>query len=352
MINYHEHILREDEEARTALRILDKLSTSISRTLFIVDANSKMVGSLSDGDIRRGLLNGLEISVPVSSFMNHSFRSILESEDNVEVLKAHRLEDIKLIPLLNNEGLIVQILDLRKTRTLLPVTALIMAGGKGERLRPYTDHIPKPMLKIGDKPIIEHTVDRLISFGICEIFISVKYLKEQIIDFLGDGSAKGIRIHYIEETEPLGTLGALALMPDIFHEDILVMNSDLLTNIDLEEFFQVYKSESACMAVASIPYQVNVPYAVLETKQNQVLSFIEKPSYTYYSNGGIYFMKTLLKEDLSKGDFYNATDMMDRIISDERKKLVHYPVLGYWLDIGRHQDFVKAQEDIKHLSLY
>jgi dTDP-glucose pyrophosphorylase len=352
MINYHEHILRENVDARTALRVLDKLSTSISRTLFIVDASNKMVGSLSDGDIRRGLLNGLEISVPVSSFMNNSFRFILESEDNVEVLKAHRLEDIKLIPVLNNKGLIVQILDLRKIRTLLPVSALIMAGGKGERLRPYTDHVPKPMLKIGDKPIIEHTIDRLISFGISEIFVSVKYLKEQIIAYLGDGSSKGIHIHYIEESEPLGTLGALALMPDIIHEDILVMNSDLLTNIDLEEFFQVYKSEGACMGVASIPYQVNVPYAVLETKQNQVLSFIEKPSYTYYSNGGIYFMKTSLKEDIGKGDFYNATDMMDNIISDENKKLVHYPVLGYWLDIGRNQDFIKAQEDIKHLSLY
>jgi len=352
MINYQQHILRENEEARTALRILDKLSTSISRTLFIVDATNKMVGSLSDGDIRRGLLNGLEISVPVSSFMNNSFRFIREREDNVEALKAYRLEDIKLIPLINNEGHIVQILDLRKTRTLLPVSALIMAGGKGERLRPYTDHVPKPMLKIGDKPIIEHTIDRLISFGISEIFISVNYLKEQIISYIGDGSSKGIQIHYIEESEPLGTLGALALIPDIIHEDILIINSDLLTNIDLEEFFQVYKTEGASMGIASIPYQVDVPYAVLETKQNQVLSFIEKPSYTYYSNGGIYFMKSSLKANLAKGNFYNATDMMDNIISDESKKLVHYPVLGYWLDIGRHQDFIKAQEDIKHLSLY
>jgi dTDP-glucose pyrophosphorylase len=351
MINYQEHILRDNVEARTALGILDKLSTSINRTLFIIDDSNKMVGSLSDGDIRRGLLNGLEISVPVSAFMNTSFRFILESEDNVEVLKAHRLENIKLIPLLNNKGNIVQILDLWKTRTLLPVSALVMAGGKGERLKPYTDHVPKPMLKIGDKPIIEHTIDRLISFGISEIFVSVKYLKEQIMAYLGDGSSKGVKIYYIQESEPLGTLGAFAFMSDIAHEDILVMNSDLLTNIDLEEFFQVYKNEGACMGVASIPYQVNVPYAVLETKQNRVLSFVEKPSYTYYSNGGIYFMKTSLKAELFKGDFYNATDMMDKIISDENKKLVHYPILGYWLDIGRHHDFIKAQEDIKHLSL-
>jgi dTDP-glucose pyrophosphorylase len=351
MINYQEHIIRENEEARTALRILDKLSTSISRTLFIVDSNNKMVGSLSDGDIRRGLLSGLEISGPVSSFMNTAFRFIKESDDNVEVLKVHRREEIKLIPLLNNDGFIVQILDLRKTRTLLPVSALIMAGGKGERLRPYTEHVPKPMLKIGDKPIIEYTIDRLISFGIAEIYISVKYLKEQIMTYFGDGSSKGINIHYIEECEPLGTLGALALIPHIKHEDILVINSDLLTNIDLEEFFQVYKSEGACMGIASVPYQVKIPYAVLETEQNKILSFIEKPSYTYYSNGGIYFMKFSLKTNIVKGNFYNATDMMDSIISDGNKKLVHYPILCYWLDIGRHQDFIKAQDDIKHLSL-
>lgn len=352
MINFQQHILRENEEARTALRILDKLSTSISRTLFIVNANNKMVGSLSDGDIRRGLLNGLEISVPVGSFMNTSFKFIRENEDNVEALKRHRLEDIKLIPIIDSEDRIVQILDLTKTRTLLPVSALIMAGGKGERLRPYTDHVPKPMLKIGDKPIIEYTIDRLISFGISEIFISVEYLKEQIISYFGDGSSKGIHVHYIEESKPLGTLGALALTPEIIHEDILVINSDLLTNIDLEDFFRVYKTEGAAMGVASIPYQVNVPYAVLETKQNHVLSFVEKPSFTYFSNGGIYFMKSSLKTNFTKGNFYNATDMMDNIISDESKKLVHYPILGYWLDIGRHQDFIKAQEDIKHLSLY
>lgn len=351
MINYQEHILWENDEARTALRILDTLSTSVSRTLFIIDDNHRMVGSLTDGDIRRGLLNGLEISLPVKSFMNRSFRFILESEDNVEILKAHRLEDIKLIPLLDSGGHIVQILDLRKTRTLLPVSALIMAGGRGERLKPFTDHVPKPMLKIGDKPIIEHNIDRLISFGINEIFISVKYLKEQIISYLGDGSSKGVNIYYVEESEPLGTLGAFALMPEIIHEDILIMNSDLLTNIDFEEFFQAYKYEDACMAVASIPYQVNVPYAVLETRQNQVLSFIEKPSYTYYSNGGIYLLKASLKQNLAKGAFYNATDMMDDIISDKKGKLVHYPLLGYWLDIGRHQDYIKAQEDIKHLSL-
>jgi NDP-sugar pyrophosphorylase family protein len=233
---------------------------------------------------------------------------------------------------------------------MLPAAALIMAGGKGERLKPFTDTIPKPMLIVGDKPIIEHNIDRLISFGITEIFISVKYLKEQIMDYFGDGSTKGVSIKYIIEDTPLGTIGALSLIENIKHEDILVMNSDLLTNVDLEDFFEYYQSHSAEMAVASIPYVVNVPYAVLETNHHEVKSFIEKPSYTYYSNGGIYFLKFSLKSALKSNEFFDATDLMNFVIAKNQNALVHYPLLCYWLDIGKHQDYIKAQDDIKHLN--
>ncbi|NQX40283.1 Nucleotidyl transferase [Pedobacter steynii] len=350
MINFQEHIIYQGEEARSALRILDKLKNSISRTLFIVNTSNKMVGSLTDGDIRRGLLNGLEISQPIEAFMNKGFKSIHEHENNVQVIRSLREADLKLIPLLNDFGQITQVLDLTKTRTILPAAALIMAGGRGERLKPFTDTVPKPMLNVGGKPIIEHNIDRLIAFGISEIYISVKYLKEQIMDYFGDGSAKGVRIKYLIEEEPLGTLGALALIDGIGYDDILVMNSDLLTNIDFEDFFQFYQTQGAEMAVASIPYHVNIPYAVLETDHHHVASFIEKPTYTYYSNGGIYLLKFKLKSSFEKDSFFNATDLMDNIISDDNTALVHYPLLCYWLDIGKHQDFIKAQDDIKHLN--
>lgn len=350
MIDYQEHQLSDREDARTALRTLDRLSNSISRTLFIVGDDRKMVGSLTDGDIRRGLLNGLEISQSVKDFMNRSFKSLIENEDNVEQIKLLKKEDLELIPLLDQSGRIQKIVDLTQTITILPTSALIMAGGRGERLKPFTDVTPKPMLKIGNKPIIEYNIDRLISFGITEIFISVKYLKEQIMDYFGDGSQKGISIKYVVEDEPLGTLGALSLINETLYDDILVMNSDLLTNIDFEDFFRFYKNHSADMAVASIPYSVNIPYAVLETSQQFVKSFIEKPTYTYYSNGGIYLFKFSLKDTIQKRTFFNATDLMDNILANNSRHLVHYPVLCYWLDIGKHQDYIKAQEDIKHLN--
>jgi len=351
MFNYKEHILPENTEARTALRILDKLYNTISRTLFIVDDNNKMVGSLTDGDIRRGLLNDLEISHPVKEFMNKNFKCIYDGKDNVEVIKEFRALDLKLIPLLNQLREIIQIVDLTKTRNLLPLTALIMAGGRGIRLKPFTDTVPKPMLLIGNKPLLEHNIDRLIAFGVSDIFISVKYLKNQIMDYFGDGSSKGIRIYYIEEDEPLGTLGAMSLIEKISHDDILVMNSDLLTNIDFEDFYKFYKKENADMAIASIPYVINVPYAVLEINHHEVSSFTEKPTYTYYSNGGIYLLKFSLRKYIPKDEFSNATDFMDKILSEKNRKLIHYPLLGYWLDIGQHTDYIKAQDDIKHLKM-
>jgi dTDP-glucose pyrophosphorylase len=350
MIKHGEHIIDKDSQTRKALKALDDLLENSSRTLFVVDKNDKVVGSLTDGDIRRGLLNGLEIFQPIELFMNKEFKFLSDGIDNVDLIKAYRKADINLVPLLNEKFQLLQILDLKKIRTVLPVAALIVAGGRGERLRPFTDLIPKPMLKVEDKPILEHNIDRLISYGISEFYISVKYLKTQIMDYFGDGSTKNVRINYIEENEPLGTLGALSLIDKIDQEDILVMNSDVLTNIDFEDFYNFYKQEHATMALASVPYVVNIPYAVLETKDMNITSFVEKPAYTYYSNGGIYLLKFALKKHLQTNAFFNATDLMEKVILEKDCSLVHYPLLGYWLDIGKHQDYIKAQADIKHIN--
>lgn len=352
MIKYQEHIIRKDEKARAALKVLDELPNNVSRTIFVIDENNKLVGSLTDGDIRRGLLNGLEISYNVEVFMNTQFKFLYEKGKNVDLIEAYRKAGITLIPLLNDQHVLLQILDLKKTKTILPFAAFIVAGGRGERLRPFTDVVPKPMLKIGEKPILEYNIDHLITYGVSEFYISVKYLKEQIMDYFGDGSGKGVNITYIEENEPLGTLGALALIDNIKHEDILVMNSDLLTNIDFGDFYSFYQKNGATMALASVPYTVKIPYAVLEIKGQEVASFKEKPTYTYYSNSGIYLLKFALKKFVFKDKFFNATDMMDKVILEDDCSLVHYPILDYWLDIGKSEDYAKAQNDIKHLKFY
>ncbi|SMO61155.1 nucleotidyltransferase family protein [Solitalea koreensis] len=350
MKDIQKHIIAHTSSARDALRQLDNLPSLDERTLFVLDEDEKIVGSVTDGDIRRGLLNDKEISNQVMVFMNPGFKFLEEDMLDLGKIAEFRAKDIHLIPIINKSKHIVRLLDLKKQHSVIPVSALIMAGGRGERLRPLTDLTPKPMLKVGAKPIIEHNVDRLASFGIQEIYISVKYRGEQIERFFGDGSSKELQIKYIHEEQPLGTLGALGLIQEFKNEHVLVMNSDILTNIDYEDFYKFYLESGADLCIASIPYQVKIPYAVLETSDNTILSFKEKPTYTYYSNGGIYLMNKSLQEMVPESQLYNATDLMEEMIS-QGKKVAHYPVLNYWLDIGRHEDFLKAQEDIKHLKL-
>jgi dTDP-glucose pyrophosphorylase len=346
------HIINIAESAREALRILSSLPDKSSLTLFVVDDNELLKGTVTDGDIRRGLLNNLEISQCIGFFMNPDFKYVTNSLSYTLDLKDFRNQGLGLIPLLDINKKLLEIIDLKKRKAALPITALIMAGGRGERLKPLTDTLPKPMLLIGDKPIIEHNIDRLISFGVKNFYISVRYLKESIISYLGDGSSKGVKISYIEESNPLGTIGSITKLENIEHEDILVMNSDILTNIDFEDFYNSFINQNSDMMLASIPYSVAVPYAVLTIEDQFVQNFEEKPIYTYYSNGGIYLMKFSLKNKLEYDKCCNATDLMDMLLQENKNRLTHYPILGYWLDIGKHADYLKAQDDIKHINLY
>jgi dTDP-glucose pyrophosphorylase len=346
---YLEHIINDQSDARHALKMLEYIPQNNSRTLFVVNKNNELRGTVTDGDIRRGLLHGREIVDSIVSFMNTDFKVVKQDENIIQKIAETKKLGILFFPIVDDQNKILKILDLKSINTVIPATAVIMAGGRGERLRPFTDTVPKPMLIVGDKPIIEHNIDRLIKYGISDIVISVRYLSEVIMNYLGDGSSKGVNITYILEDDPLGTIGALGLIKGINTDHILLMNSDVLTNIDFEDFFNHYLNNNSSMCIASISYQVEVPYAVLDIKDNQILSFIEKPSYTYYSSAGIYFLNKELQNFIPRNKFYNATDLMQNLIS-KGKKVIHYPMLNYWLDIGKHQDFMKAQEDVKHLN--
>ena len=315
MNNYSTHIINVELSAREALRVISGLPDNSSLTLFVIDRTDCLKGTVTDGDIRRGLLNGLEISEPISKFMFKDFRFITKDHDELNQLKGYKNLGINLIPFLDKNSKLIKIIDLKKRKSSLPITAFLMAGGRGERLRPLTDVLPKPMLIVGDKPIIEHNIDRLIDFGVTDFYISVRYLKNEIINYFGNGERKGVKINYIEETEALGTIGAVSLIENIKHEDLLVMNSDILTNIDFEDFYTTFKSYESEMTLVSIPYVVSVPYAVLETKNIFVNNFEEKPDYTYYSNGGIYLMNKKTKNKIPKGEYYNATDLMNLLLN-------------------------------------
>lgn len=342
------HTINQNFSVRDALIKLDLISPS--SILFVVDKSNVLLGSLTDGDLRRGFIKGLDFDNSLLEFVQPNPVFIREREYDLKKLDQFRKDHLKIIPIINREKQIIDILDFSLRKTLIPADAVLMAGGEGRRLRPLTENTPKPLLLVGDKPIIEYNIDRLKEVGVNTINISINYLGEQLEQYFGDGTQKGIQIKYVRETKPLGTIGSVLLVKDFGHEDIIVMNSDLLTNIDFNDFFKTYQEAKADMIVATTSYHVDVPYAVLEVNEsNSVKSLKEKPRYTYYSNAGIYILKKELLSMIPKNQFFDITDLMDRVIEMDLK-LVTYPINGYWLDIGKHEDFKKAQEDIKHIK--
>tara|TARA_R110002020_G_scaffold12422_23_gene45612 strand:- start:113 stop:1159 length:1047 start_codon:yes stop_codon:yes gene_type:complete len=345
--NYKDHLLLTESTIREALIKLQDLAKDA--ILFVVDDEDKLLGSLTDGDIRRGLIDGVEVTDNVNKIIQPNPKFIRKGEKNLEKIIEYREGNYRILPVLDDNNIVVTVINFRLIRSYLPVDAVIMAGGKGTRLRPLTEHTPKPLLKVGSKPIMEHNLDRLALYGIDDFWISVKYLGEQIEDYFGNGSQKNINLSYVWEDKPLGTVGAVSKIDDFSHDYVLLTNSDLLTNLDYEHFFLDFKNNDADLAVVTIPYQVNIPYAVLETNNGHVVNFKEKPTYTYYSNGGIYLIKKSALKYLPKESFFNATDLMEKLIEDG-KKVVSYPLSGYWLDVGKHEDFEKAQRDIEQIK--
>jgi dTDP-glucose pyrophosphorylase/mRNA-degrading endonuclease RelE of RelBE toxin-antitoxin system len=346
--NFREHLISSGSTIKQALIQLDILAKDA--ILFVIDENEHLKGSLTDGDIRRGLIKGIAIDSLVDDIIQSSPRFIKKGERNIQKIIEYREGYYRVLPVIDKDNKVVNVINFREMRSYLPIDAIIMAGGRGQRLQPLTDTVPKPLLKVGNKAIMEHNVDRLALYGIDDFWVSVKYLGEQIENYFGNGKDKNIDINYVWEDEPLGTIGAVSKIDNLQHDYVLVMNSDILTNVDYEQLFLDFVEKDADFSVVTIPYDVNIPYAVLETVDGEIKSFKEKPTYTYYSNGGIYLMKKSVLKYLPNNKFFNATDLIERLI-EENLKVVTFPLLGYWLDIGKHEDFKKAQEDIKHIKL-
>lgn len=347
MNKINRHVIGENASVREALIKLDVLASDA--ILFVTDDNNVLIGSLTDGDLRRGFIKGLGFEDSLMNFIQPNPSYIIERQFVMDELEDYKARNFKIIPVLNTDKQIVDIINFRQQSTIIPADAIIMAGGEGKRLRPLTETTPKPLLKVGGKPIIEYNIDRLKQVGIKNITLSINYLGDQLVDYFGDGISKRLNIQYVREDKPLGTIGSILLVNDFHHEDIIVMNSDLLTNIDFKDFYKFFKDSGADMAVAATSYHVDVPYGVLEADDsNKVLSLKEKPRYTYYSNAGIYILKKDLLKMIPRDQFYDITDLMKRLL-EMNLKMVTYPINGYWLDIGKHEDYEKAQQDVKHI---
>ena len=347
-MTFKKHIIHSGSSIKEALTKLDILASDA--ILFVVKENNVLLGSLTDGDVRRGLIKGIHLEDSVDSIIQTNPKYIRKGERDIKKIIEYRKNNFKIIPVLaKNSDEIINIINFRLLKSYLPLDAIIMAGGKGSRLKPLTDNTPKPLLIVGDKPIIEHNIDRLTQYGIDDFWITLKYLGNQIKDYLKDGQTKNISIQYIEEHDPLGTIGAVSLIENLTHDYVLITNSDLLTNLDYEQFFIDFLDKDADLSVLTIPYKVKIPYAVMETSNGDIMDFKEKPTYTYYSNGGIYLMKKEMLKSIPKNTFYNATDFLESLIKTKHK-VISFPLMGYWLDIGQHEDYEKAKNDIYNIQ--
>lgn len=333
----------------SVVEALAAINDSDLLTVFVVDEKNVLVGTLTDGDVRRYLINGGQLNDPVVNAVKKSFSKIEKNDsDTLKSLKEFKAKGIKLVPVLNSKGEIEDVYDLVNYKSHLPIDAVLMAGGKGERLRPLTEKTPKPLLPVGDKCIIDHNVDRLISYGVKHISVTVNYLKEQIEEHYST-PRNGIKVNTCREPKYLGTIGSIKFVETFYNDSVLVMNSDLFTNIDYEDFYLHFKQHDADMSVAAVPYDVSIPYGILDLDGRDIKGLLEKPKYNYYANAGIYLIKKSALAEIPEDTFFNATDLIEKLIS-ENKKVVRYPLNGTWIDIGNPQEYQKAKDLVKHLG--
>ena len=307
-----------------------------------------MVGTLTDGDSRRALINGASVDDKVEIIMHRNFKYMkFEAINDVREIKRLKDQKMKLVPVLDKDMHIVEIINLEKYSTRLPIDAVLMAGGKGERLRPLTEKIPKPLLPVGGKAIIDYNIDRLIANGIKHINVTVNYLGEQLEEHFKEPKGD-ILVKTVKEPKFLGTIGSIRFVKEFYNDTILVMNSDLFTNINYEDFYLHFQEHDAEMSLAAVPYDISIPYGILDLEGHDIHGLIEKPKFTYYANAGIYLIKRRALNEIPADTFFHATDLAEKLIA-KKKKVVRYPLAGYWIDIGNPDEYYKACEMAKHI---
>lgn len=348
MIDFSQHFIQVNSTILEAMNALNRMGKNESLTLFVMNEDGGLYGTLTDGDIRRSIVRTSYLQTSVKEVAHRNFRYVKYGDENIELLHDAKALGISLLPVLNENMQIVDVINLKTQKSLLPIDAVMMAGGKGERLRPLTEKTPKPLLPVGDKAIIDYNVENLISYGVKHINVTVNYLHEQIEEHFAT-PIKGIKVETALEPKFLGTMGSIKFVKQFYNDTILVMNSDLFTNIDYEDFYLHFKQHNADMSVAAIPYKVSIPYGIFDVENRDIQGLIEKPTYTYYANAGIYLFKRSLLDLIPEETFFNATDFIELLIS-RGLSVIRYPLNGTWIDIGNPQEYQKANDLVKHLK--
>lgn len=329
-----------------------KIDTNQKGIVLIVDDDSKLVGTITDGDIRRALLAGESFDSPVSvlfAYKSESYQqpvTATESAGPEQLLILMRERYVRQVPIVNAHNQVLRLVTIEELSAdeELPVTAVIMAGGFGSRLRPLTDNTPKPLLPLGDRPILEWIILSIRNAGMREIIITTHYLGEQIHAHCGDGSKFGVNISYIDEDKLSGTAGALSLLSR-WERDHLVINGDILTQVDFRALYDYHRAHNGDMTVGLRNYKFQVPYGVAEIDGVRITAITEKPSLDFFVNAGIYILSPIVREFISKGEYLDMPDLIKRLMIAE-KRVIGFPIREYWLDIGQHAQYEQAMRDI------
>jgi dTDP-glucose pyrophosphorylase len=323
-----------------AIRVIDTAALQIA---LVVDENGLLLGVITDGDVRKAILNGTSLNNQAHVIMNRDFTTVNTLANREEMLDLMKKKDIKHMPIVDKNGTVV---DLKVIIDLIDELkkdnwVVIMAGGAGARLRPLTDDRPKPLLEVGGKPILETILENFVSFGFRSFFISVNYKSEMIENFCGDGCKWGVEINYLREKKKMGTAGALSLLPARPEKPLIIINADLLTNVNIQQLLDFHVEHRAAATMCVQDYHFEVPYGVIKINQHRIKGLDEKPVQRFFVNAGIYVLEPAVLDVIPTQESFDMTELFTRLI-DQGFETVAFPIREYWMDIGRVEDYKKA----------
>lgn len=342
----HHYLCRKDQTLRDVLRLINENNAGIA---LLVDEQNRLQRAITDGDIRRAILQGATVDATIAC-LGPSFAgrepTVASESDTPAIMRELMLRDqVRQLPVVDVDFHVVGLvlLDDLLLSEQPPVNAVVMAGGFGTRLRPLTEDVPKPMLPVGDRPLLERIIGQLSLAGISGVSVTTHYMPQVIKQHFGDGSNFGVKMNYVHEETPLGTAGALRLL-DRPRGPLLVMNGDILTNIDFRSMTAFHAEHDADLTVAVRPYEVYIPFGVVESDGPLLTRLAEKPTYKHFVNAGIYLLSPKAFEYLGTDGRLDMTQLVDRLIESQRR-VVSFPITEYWLDIGHIEDYNQAQRD-------
>jgi len=327
--------------------VLEAVTKNSKQAVAVVDARGRLVGLVTDGDIRRGILRGASLEAPVAEVMNRTPTVGASDTRRDEAIALMQRRVIRHLPLVDVDGVLVDVLLLDELfeSPALKNAAVIMAGGAGRRLAPLTETTPKPLLKVGGKPLLEIMLERLRGAGVREFVVAVHYKSYMIEDHFGDGARLGVRIRYVREERPLGTAGSLRTAAEALDAPFFVVNADILTKCDFRALLAFHERHGAEMTVGTVPYTVDLPYGILEIDGARLAAVTEKPRLDFVVNSGIYVLSPSAGAMVPEGEGFDVPDLIRALMQADRR-VVAFPIREYWLDVGRHDDFHKADRDV------